>query len=118
MDKFTKDQAKAVKTEFKQANPKGKTFCFPDQKVTVVIARTGKTSGFFTVAICADNEEFDKREGKALARNRMNFGESLPVVLGEKPNKDYHTAEEIRGIENSELLDTAERIANAVSGYY
>jgi hypothetical protein len=89
-------------------NPNVAIFHFPEVRVCVAIRRVGEHMGEFSVAICAETEtKYRKKVGELLARERMEYGQCLPVELGTnysgEPEAEY-------------LQMVAEGIATAVTG--
>jgi hypothetical protein len=105
--KLTVEQKQALKT-LRALYPDVEIFHFPDTRACVGIRRTGQKMGEFSVAICADTEtRYRKKVGELLVRERMQYGQCLPVELGTNYCDDNET-------EYMEMV--ADNIAQAVTG--
>lgn len=86
-------------------------FHFPDTRACVGIRRVGETMGEFSVAICAKTEtKYRRRVGELLVRERMEYGQCLPVELGEIDTAEWEESE------REYLESIADNIAQAVAG--
>jgi hypothetical protein len=109
--KLTVDQKQLLKN-LRALHPDVEIFHFPDNRVCVGIRRVGEKMGEFALAICAETEtKYRKKVGELLVRERLEYGQSLPVELGyedtgEWEESDWDTQESI-----------ALNIAQAVTGY-
>lgn len=104
--KLSVPQKQALKT-LRVLRPEVEIFHFPDTRACVGIRRTGEKMGEFSVAICADTEtKYRKKVGELLVRERMQYGQCLPVELG--GNYSYCTEAEY-------MEAVADSIAQAVT---
>lgn len=97
--------------DFRNAQKGVHIFHFPSRRICVALKRTGSTMGAFSVAIASATEtKYRKKVGELLARQRFEFGQTLPVVLGEVDFYGYAYANS----EDSTLVSVAETIASAL----
>jgi hypothetical protein len=107
--KLTVDQKQLLKN-LRVLHPDVEIFHF--NRVCVGIRHVGEKMGEFALAICAKTEtKYRKKVGELLVRERLEYGQSLPVELGyedtgEREESDWDTQESI-----------ALNIAQAVTGY-
>lgn len=109
--KLTKIQKQELR-DMRAKCPDIEIFHFPDNRVCVGIRRVGEHMGEFSVAICAETEtRYRKKVGELLVRERMYYGQCLPVELGETDTAEWSETD----------WDTREsialNIARAVTGY-
>jgi len=105
--KLSVEQKQTLKT-LRQLYPDVEIFHFPDNRVCVGIRRVGEKMGEFSVAICAETEtKYRRKVGELLVRERMEYGQCLPVELG--TNYSHLTETEYMKI-------VADNIAQAVGG--
>jgi hypothetical protein len=105
--KLSAQQKQRLKT-LRELRPEIQIFHFPDVRVCVGIRRTGEKMGEFSVAICADTEtRYRKKVGELLVRERLQYGQCLPVELG--TNYSHLTETEYMKI-------VADNIAQVVGG--
>jgi hypothetical protein len=92
--------------------PDVEIFHFPDNRVCVGIQRIGEKMGEFSVAICAETEtRYRKKVGELLVRERMQYGQCLPVELGETDTAEWEESDW------DSMESIALNIAQAVTGF-
>lgn len=105
--KLTVQQKQTLKT-LRALHTDINVFHFPDLRVCVGVLRTSEKMGEFSLAICADTEtKYRRKVGELLVRERMEYGQSLPVELGTNYLGDN---------ESEYMQMVAENIATAVTG--
>jgi hypothetical protein len=93
-------------------NPDTEIFHFPGTRVCVGIRRVGEKMGEFSVSICAETEsKYRKKVGELLVRERLEYGQCLPVELGETDTGEWDACD-------FDFMESiAENIARAVTGF-
>ena len=109
--KLTVEQKQRLKN-LRSLNPEIEIFHFPDNRVCVGIRRVGEKMGEFALAICAETEtRYRKKVGELLVRERLQYGQCLPVELGDEDTAEWEESD----WDSRESI--ALNIARAVTGY-